>query len=150
MDGAYGGPAVLLSDRYDAAAAAIGRADSIAIDPHKWLYVPVDAGVILLAEPGLAREAFSLVPDYLRTGEESEPWFSEYGVEQTRPFRALKIWMAMRQLGLAGYRELIGHDLELAGYLRAEVEAAPDLELLADGLSVVCFRYRPSGPARRL
>ncbi len=144
VDGAYGGPAVLLSDRYDAAAAAIGRADSIAIDPHKWLYVPVDAGVILLAEPGLARETFSLVPDYLRTGEESEPWFSEYGVEQTRPFRALKIWMAMRQLGLAGYRELIGHDLELAGYLRAEVEAAPDLELLADGLSVVCFRYRPA------
>jgi glutamate/tyrosine decarboxylase-like PLP-dependent enzyme len=89
-----------------AVVASAGTVNTGAIDPHKWLYVPVDAGVILLAEPGLARAAFSLVPDYLRTEEESEPWFSEYGVEQTRPFRALKIWMAMRQLGLAGYREL--------------------------------------------
>jgi aromatic-L-amino-acid/L-tryptophan decarboxylase len=155
VDGAYGGPAVLLSGRYPAAAEAIGRADSIAIDPHKWLYVPVDAGVILLAEPELARAAFSLVPDYLRTGEaagagageQPEPWFSEYGFEQTRPFRALKIWMTMRYLGLARYRELIGHDLELASYLTEQIEAAPDLELLASGLSVVCFRYRPGGPA---
>jgi len=146
LDGAYGGPAVLLSGRYDNAAEALGRADSIAIDPHKWLYVPVDAGVVLLAEPELARAAFSLVPEYLRTGEESDPWLSEYGFEQTRPFRALKIWMTMRYLGLAGYRELIGHDLEQAEYLRAQVEAAPDLELLAGGLSVVCFRYRPERP----
>jgi len=142
VDAAYGGPAVLLLEAYRYMLAGLGRADSIAIDPHKWLYVPVDAGLVLLRSPELARETFSLVPPYLRVAE--EPWFSEYGFEQTRPFRALKIWMALQHLGLAGYRELISHDLELAEYLRAEVAAAPDLELLASGLSVVCFRYRPA------
>ena len=143
-DAAYGGPAVLLLDEFTQTRAALRRADSIAIDPHKWLYVPVDAGLVLLAEPELAREAFSLIPPYLRTGDESDPWFSEYGFEQTRPFRALKIWMAMQHLGLSGYRDLISHDLRLAGYLRERIESAADLELLASGLSVVCFRYAPA------
>ncbi len=145
VDAAYGGPAVLLVDGYQDVVAGLGRADSIAIDPHKWFYVPVDAGLLLLREPCLARETFSLVPPYLR-GEASEaPWFSEYGFEQTRPFRALKIWMAIQHLGLDGYRDLIGHDLDLAGYLRQQIALAPDLELMAGGLSVACFRYVPSG-----
>lgn len=142
VDAAYGGPAVLLLDEYEQVRAALGRADSIAIDPHKWLYVPVDAGLILLREPEAAREAFSLVPPYLRTGD--PPWFSEYGFEQTRPFRALKIWMTMQHLGLDGYRELISRDLAHAEYLRAQIGSAPDLELLAGGLSVACFRYVPA------
>jgi len=147
VDAAYGGPPVLLLHEYSGARDALGRADSIAIDPHKWLYIPVDAGLILLREPELARGAFSLIPPYLRTDDESpgSPWFSEYGFEQTRPFRALKIWMAIQHLGLDGYRDLIARDLRLADYLRAAVGSAPDLELLAWGLSVVCFRYRPAG-----
>ncbi len=114
VDGAYGGPAVLLVDDYSEVRRAMSRADSIAIDPHKWLYVPVDAGLVLLRDAGLARDAFSLVPAYLRTDERAGdlPWLSEYGFEQTRPFRALKIWMALQQLGLDGYRELITRDLE--------------------------------------
>jgi aromatic-L-amino-acid/L-tryptophan decarboxylase len=143
VDAAYGGPAVLLLDAYREVLDGLGRADSIAIDPHKWLYVPVDAGLVLLREPGHARDAFSLVPPYLRIEGGEAPWFSEYGFEQTRPFRALKIWMAMQHIGLDGYRELISHDLDLADYLRGQVAVAPDLELLAGGLSVACFRYLP-------
>jgi aromatic-L-amino-acid/L-tryptophan decarboxylase len=136
---------VLLLDACRAALDGLSRADSIAIDPHKWMYVPVDAGLVLLREPRHARDAFSLVPPYLRTPDGEAPWFSEYGFEQTRPFRALKIWMAMQHIGLAGYRELISHDLDLAGYLREQIALAPDLELLAGGLSVACFRYLPPG-----
>jgi glutamate/tyrosine decarboxylase-like PLP-dependent enzyme len=145
VDAAYGGPAVLLIDAYRDALDGLGRADSIAIDPHKWLYVPVDAGLVLLREPGHARDAFSLVPPYLRTPDGEAPWFSEYGFEQTRPFRALKIWMAMLHIGLDGYRELISHDLDLAAHLRDQIALAPDLELLAGELSVACFRYLPPG-----
>jgi aromatic-L-amino-acid decarboxylase len=144
VDAAYGGPAVMLIDAYREVLDGLGRADSIAIDPHKWLYVPVDAGLVLLREPRHARDAFSLVPPYLRTGGDEVPWFSEYGFEQTRPFRALKIWMAMQHIGIDGYRELISHDLDLAEYLKAQIRSTPDLELLGGGLSVACFRYLPA------
>ena len=143
VDAAYGGPPLLLLDEFAGFRPGLGRADSIGIDPHKWMYVPVDAGALLLADPERARDAFSLVPPYLRTDGDQLPWFSEYGFEQTRPFRALKLWMAVRHLGLSGYRDLIRHDLHLAEYLRAQAGQASDLELLASGLSVVCFRYRP-------
>lgn len=151
VDAAYGGPAVLLLDRYQQSRAGLARADSLALDPHKWLYAPVDAGLVLLRDGAAARDTFSLVPPYLRTdgdpaGVGGPVWFSEYGFEQTRPFRALKIWMLLKHLGLAGYRELISHDLALAERLAATVQAAPDLELLARGLSVVCFRCRPPSP----
>jgi glutamate/tyrosine decarboxylase-like PLP-dependent enzyme len=150
VDGAYGAPALLLLDRYAGHRPGLARADSIALDPHKWLYAPVDAGLLLLREPAAARDAFSLVPDYLRTdgdptGVGGPVWFSEFGFEQTRPFRALKVWMLLRHLGLAGYRELVAHDVAVAERLADGVRAAPDLELLAAGLSVVCFRYRPPG-----
>jgi aromatic-L-amino-acid/L-tryptophan decarboxylase len=72
-------------------------------------------------------------------------WFSEYGLEQTRPFRALKVWMQLRHLGRDGYRRLIAADLATAGELRRAIEASSDFELLASGLSVVCFRHRPAG-----
>ena len=146
IDAAYGGPPVLLLPEFQDSREALGQADSIAIDPHKWLYVPVDAGLVLLREPERARHAFSLVPPYLRTDDQAADtaWFSEYGFEQTRPFRALKIWMAVHQLGLDGYRDLIRHDLRLAEYLRTQVRSAPDLELIAAGLSITCLRYRPA------
>jgi aromatic-L-amino-acid decarboxylase len=145
VDAAYGGPAVLLLERYAAARSGLRRADSIALDPHKWLYAPVDAGLVLLRDPPVARDAFSLVPDYLRTDGDGPVWFSEYGFEQTRPFRALKVWMLLKHLGVDGYRSLIEHDLAVADRLSAQVEAAEDLELLGRGLSVVCFRANPSG-----
>ncbi|NUR74505.1 MAG: aminotransferase class V-fold PLP-dependent enzyme [Hamadaea sp.] len=138
VDGSYGGPAVLLLDAYADTRTALSAVDSIALDPHKWLYTPVDAGLVLLRDRQLTRDAFSLVPPYLRT--EDEPWFSEFGFEQTRPFRALKVWAQLRHLGLDGYRQLIARDLAIADRLAAAVDADAALELLAHGLSVVCFR----------
>lgn len=155
VDGAYGAPPILLLDRYQTVRDGLARADSLAVDAHKWLYAPVDAGLLLLRDGAAARDTFSLVPEYLRTdGDEDGPggpvWFSEYGLEQTRPFRALKVWMQLRHLGRDGYRRLIAADLATAGELRRAVEASSDFELLASGLSVVCFRHRPGGmaPAR--
>ncbi len=155
VDGAYGAPAVLLLDGFEAARDGLARADSVAVDAHKWLYAPVDAGLVLIRDGGATRDTFSLVPPYLRTdGDEDGPggpvWFSEYGLEQTRPFRALKVWMQLRHLGRDGYRRLIAADLATAAELRRAVAASADFELLASGLSVVCFRHRPGGmnPAR--
>jgi aromatic-L-amino-acid decarboxylase len=155
VDGAYGAPAILLLDRYQTVRDGLARADSLAVDAHKWLYAPVDAGLVLLRDGAAARDTFSLVPAYLRTdGDEDGPggpvWFSEYGLEQTRPFRALKVWMQLRHLGRDGYRRLIAADLATARELRLAIEASADFELLASGLSVVCFRHRPAGmdPAR--
>jgi len=145
VDGAYGAPAIL-SARYARALEPVARADSLALDPHKWLYVPVEAGLVLVRDAGAMRGAFSLVPPYLRTveGVGGLPWFSEYGVQQTRSFRALKVWMALRYHGLAGYRTSIEHDLTLAERLAASIRAAPDFELFEpQSLSIVCFRYVP-------
>jgi aromatic-L-amino-acid decarboxylase len=148
VDGAYGAPAIL-SGRFRGDLAALARADSVAVDPHKWLYVPVDAGALLVRDPGRLRDAFSLVPPYLRvqhdpSGVSDAPWMSEYGPEQTRPFRALRVWAALKSTGREGYRTLIEHDLDLADKLAARVLEHPSLELDSAGLSVVCFRYRAS------
>lgn len=150
VDGAYGAPAVALDRRYAAERPGLATADSVGIDAHKWLYVPVDAGAVLFRDPGAARDAFSLVPPYLRTdgdpdGPAGPPWFSEHGLEQTRPFRALKVWMALKHVGVDGYRRLVAHDLEVAEGLARSVAGADDLELLAAGMSIVCFRWRPPG-----
>jgi aromatic-L-amino-acid/L-tryptophan decarboxylase len=148
VDAAYGAPSILTS-RYRAALAPIARADSVAIDPHKWLYVPVDAGLVLVKDASVMRDAFSLVPAYLRTdddvhGVQGPPWFSEYGPEQTRPFRALKVWAALRYFGIEGYRTLIEHDLALAQYLARRVRERPDFELWEpQELGIVCFRLCP-------
>jgi aromatic-L-amino-acid decarboxylase len=148
VDGAYGGPAIL-SHRYHDELGSLARCDSLALDPHKWLYVPVDAGFVLVRDGDAMRSAFSLVPPYLRTdgsraGVGGPPWFSEYGFEQTRSFRALKVWMALKHHGLSGYRSAIEHDLSLAGRLADRVNRSPDLELFAPrSLSIVCFRYAP-------
>lgn len=154
VDAAYGGPAIL-AGRAAGELRALARADSVALDPHKWLYVPLEAGLILVRDGAEMRAAFSTVPPYLRTDEDEggvggPPWFSEYGFQQSRGFRALKVWMCLRFFGLDGYRALIEHDLAMADHLAAAVDAHPDLELVARGLSIVCFRYAPPGgdPAR--
>jgi glutamate/tyrosine decarboxylase-like PLP-dependent enzyme len=149
VDGAYGAPAIL-SARYAEELAGLGRADSLALDPHKWLYVPVEAGLVMVRDAAAMRDAFSLVPPYLRTpeGVGGLPWFSEYGFQQTRAFRALKVWMALLYHGRAGYRAAIERDIALAGVLAAAVRAAGDCEICEPpGLGIVCFRYAP--PARR-
>jgi aromatic-L-amino-acid decarboxylase len=146
VDAAYGGPAIL-SEAYAARLAPLARADSIALDPHKWMFVPVEAGLVLVRDAAAMRSAFSLVAPYLRTdgsttGVGGPPWFSEYGFQQTRGFRALKVWMTMQQFGLSGLNEAIEENLTLAAYLAECIREAPDFELMAPpGLSVVCFRF---------
>ncbi|MCA1646953.1 MAG: aminotransferase class V-fold PLP-dependent enzyme [Chloroflexi bacterium] len=147
VDGAYGAAAIL-TERFHDLLVPLGRADSVALDPHKWLYVPVEAGLVLVRSAEAMRDTFSLVPPYLRTdarldGVGGPPWLSEFGFQQTRGFRALKVWMALKHHGLDGYRALLEHDLGLADHLVAQIQAMPDLELLAHGLSVVCFRLAP-------
>jgi glutamate/tyrosine decarboxylase-like PLP-dependent enzyme len=150
VDGAYGAAAVL-SARYHERLAALALADSVALDPHKWLYVPVEAGLVLVREGAHLRSAFSLVPPYLRTdgdphGVGGPPWFSEFGFQQSRGFRALKVWATLKYYGTSGYARAIDHDLALASYLADRVNAETDLELMAPpSLSIVCFRVVPEG-----
>ncbi len=123
VDGAYGAPAIL-SERRRAELEPMGRADSIAVDPHKWLGVPVEAGLVLVRDAALMRSTFSLVPPYLQTdgneaGVAGPPWFSEFGIQQTRGFRALKVWMALRHAGRDGYARLIDRNLAQADELAA-------------------------------
>ncbi len=150
IDGAYGAPA-LLTRRYRDALTPLSLADSLSLDPHKWMYVPVEAGLILVRDGQAMRDTFSLVPPYLRTdgdpaGVGGLPWFSEYGFQQTRGFRALKVWMALKHHGIAGYAEAIERDCALAEYLATRVAASSEFELVATGLSVVCFRYTALAP----
>jgi glutamate/tyrosine decarboxylase-like PLP-dependent enzyme len=146
VDAAYGGPAIL-ADEYRDRIAPVAFADSVALDPHKWLFVPVEAGLVFVKNGDAMRSAFSLVPPYIRTaGSAGEvyglPWFSEYGFQQTRGFRALKVWMAMLQFGVAGYKEAVEANIALAAYLAERVGGDPQFQLMAPrGLSVVCFRY---------
>lgn len=150
VDGAYGAPAIL-STQYRSQLSALARADSVAVDPHKWLYVPVEAGLVLVRHGEAMRAAFSLVPPYLQTDGNLEgvgglPWFSEYGFQQTRGFRALKIWMALQYHGLAGYRQAIDRDIDHARALTDAIRGASDFRLFEPpGLSIVCFRYAPAG-----
>jgi aromatic-L-amino-acid/L-tryptophan decarboxylase len=147
VDGAYGAIGAVdegVSARY----AGLQRADSVVLDPHKWLSVPVECGAVLVRDGALLRDAFSLVPPYLRTEEGKGfgglPWFSEYGFQQTRGFRALKLWMVLQQLGRSGIASHVARHLALAQRLASAVDGAADLERLAPvELSVVCFRYAP-------
>jgi glutamate/tyrosine decarboxylase-like PLP-dependent enzyme len=144
VDGAYGGLGAL-AEQTARLYSGMERADSLAIDPHKWLYVPVECGCAFVRDAQAMRDTFSLVPPYLRD-DAGLPWFAEFGPQQTRGFRALKLWMTMQQIGAQGYRELIGRDIALARALQARVNQREDFELLAAGpLSVTCFRYAPPG-----
>jgi glutamate/tyrosine decarboxylase-like PLP-dependent enzyme len=126
----------------------IERAQSIALDTHKWLSVPVECGCALVSDKQLLRETFSLVPPYLQleegNGLANLPWFSEYGFQQTRGFRALKVWMVLQTTGRQGLVQRIRHHLALAQQLAMLIDVAPDFERLAPvTLSIVCFRYIP-------
>jgi len=142
IDAAYGGTGILAEQSGDLFA-GIERADSIAIDPHKWMFIPLECGCALVKDAVAMRDTFSLVPPYLRD-DTVLPWFSEFGFQQTRGFKALKLWMVMQQIGVNGYRELITQNVALTRTLQARIAARDDFELVAAGpLSVSCFRYAP-------
>ena len=149
VDGAYGGVAAA-APSLAPLFAGLERADSLVMDPHKWLSVPAECGCVLLRDGAQLRETFSLVPPYLRTEEGKGfgglPWFSEYGPQQTRGFRAMKLWMTLWTLGRDGVVDRIERHVALAKRLRRLVMESQDLELVAAGpLSIVCFRYAPEG-----
>jgi aromatic-L-amino-acid decarboxylase len=143
VDGAFGAWAAL-DPAYAGRFAAVARADSLTLNPHKWPQVPLDCGALLTRHPEVHRAAFSLTPDYLVAGDSEVPWPCEHMFELTFGNRALKTWAALARLGRSGLAELVIRCNRLASLLEVRVRAAPDLELLAPAsLSVVNFRYRP-------
>jgi aromatic-L-amino-acid decarboxylase len=148
VDGAYGAIGKL-DPAVAPLFAGLERAQSVAIDPHKWLSVPVECGCALVYDKQLLRETFSLVPVYIQMEEGKGfaglPWFSEYGFQQTREFRALKLWMVLQSAGRQGLAQRITRHNALAQHLASRIDATPDFERLAPvSLSIVCFRYVPT------
>jgi aromatic-L-amino-acid decarboxylase len=148
VDGAYGA-AAMFDPNSRPLFQGIQRADSVALDPHKWLSVPVECGCVLVRDGALLRDTFSLVPAYVRTepgkGIGNLPWFAEFGMQQTRGFRALKLWVTLAGSGTLGLGKQIARQIALARYLEQGVEFSPGFELRSKGpLSIVCFRYVPA------
>ena len=145
VDGAYGAVAAALPDA-SADLKGLSEADSVAVDPHKWLYAPVEAGCALVRDAKLLRSTFSYRPPYYHlTGHPDDEVtnYFEYGPQNSRGFRALKVWLALRQVGRQGYVRMISDDIQMAEALYQAVSAHPELEALTRGLSIATFRYVP-------
>jgi aromatic-L-amino-acid decarboxylase len=145
VDGAYGGAAAVAPEFRHVLAGA-ERADSLVVNPHKWLFTPIDVSVLYTRHPDLLRRTFSLVPEYLRTSEDARVInFMDYGVPLGRRFRALKLWFIMRYFGREAVAEIIRSHIRWARDFAAWVAADSRFELMAPApLSVVCFRYKGS------
>lgn len=129
--------------------AGIELADSIALDPHKWLHAPFEAGCALIRDAAAHRATFAVTPEYLEMmprGLASAHWLHDFGLQTTRGFRALKIWMALKEHGVEKFGRLIDRNIAQGQYLAALVEAEPLLELVAPtNINIVCYRFRPEG-----
>jgi glutamate/tyrosine decarboxylase-like PLP-dependent enzyme len=146
IDGAYGAPAAgtdLTGHLYK----GMDLADSVAVDPHKWFYVPIEAGCALFKDEGLAKAAFSDVPDYLaadKLADDERLDYMEYGVQLSRGFKALKIWTTFKACGAERISEAIKNDILKSRHLKHLVEKHKNFEVMGEGpLSVVCFRFHP-------
>jgi glutamate/tyrosine decarboxylase-like PLP-dependent enzyme len=141
VDGAYG---AFASNVEGAPAGLQGLrvADSVAVDPHKWLYAPLEAGCALVRDRAALRKAFSYHPDYYNFETEGINYF-ELGPQNSRGFRALKVWVALQQAGAAGYRETIADDIALARYLYDLASQHPELQAFTNNLSITTLRYVP-------
>ena len=145
IDGAYGIPAAVIP-QYKNLFAGIQEADSIALDPHKWLYAPLEAGCILVKNPQHLTDTYSAHPVYYNfdnnAGEPTLNYY-EYGFQNSRGFRALKVWMALQQVGKNGYIKLINEDIELSQLLFEKAQKHEELEAVTQNLSIATFRYVP-------
>jgi glutamate/tyrosine decarboxylase-like PLP-dependent enzyme len=141
VDGAYGGFAAALPDAGDDLK-ALGLADSVAIDPHKWLYAPLEAGCVLVRDREALRAAFTYDAAYYHF-EDRGINFIDYGPQNSRGFRALKVWLALKHAGAAGYRAMIADDIRLSRAMADAVTRQPGLQLLTQALSITTFRYVP-------
>ena len=152
VDGAFGAWAAL-APKARSKVAGMERADSLALDLHKWMSMPYEIGCVLVRDEEQHRKAFSVMPEYLAHGEGGRglsggdlPWFSDYSFQLSRGFRALKAWMSLKEQGSDKYARIIQQNLDQALYLGELVDASPELELSAPvTLNVVCFRYVASG-----
>ena len=153
VDAAFGAWAALVPE-VRGLVAGMERADSLAFDLHKWMYMPYEIGCVFVRDEEAHRKAFSLTPEYLAresggrglTGGDL-PWFTDYGFQLSTAFRSLKAWMSLKEHGSLKYGRLIQQNIEQARHLAELVRAAPELELVAPvPLNVVCFRYVRTGP----
>src|SRR5215207_9840947 len=147
VDGAIGAVAVL-AENVKPRLAGMERADSIALDLHKWMHIPFEAGCVIVRSEKAHRSTFSLTPEYLahetRGLAAGHIWFSDYGLQLSRQFRALKVWMSIKEHGLDRFGRMIARNLEQAHYFASLVENDPTLERMAPvGLDIVCFRFNP-------
>ncbi|MCK6540611.1 MAG: aminotransferase class V-fold PLP-dependent enzyme, partial [Anaerolineales bacterium] len=141
VDGAYGGFAAMLPDA-SPALRGLNEADSVAVDPHKWLYAPLEAGCALVRDAEKLREAFAYHPPYYHFGVEAINYL-DYGPQNSRGFRALKVWLALQHAGRKGYEQMLSDDIRLAKRLFELVAAQPELEAFTHSLSITTFRYVP-------
>jgi aromatic-L-amino-acid decarboxylase len=146
VDGAYGGVAAV-SPKFRHVLAGTERADSLTVNPHKWLFTPIDCSALYTRYPDVLKRAFSLVPEYLVTREQDDVVnLMDYGVQLGRRFRALKLWMVIRAFGTDGLASRLEHHCDLAQTFAGWVEAAEYWEVCAPTpFSLVCFRYAPPG-----
>jgi len=149
VDGAIGAVAVL-AENVKPKLAGIERADSVALDLHKWMHIPFEAGCAIVRSEKAHRNTFSLTPEYLahetRGLAAGNLWFSDYGLQLSRQFRALKVWMSIKEHGLDRFGRMIARNVEQAHYFGGLVEKEPTLELMAPiGMDIVCFRFNPGG-----
>jgi aromatic-L-amino-acid decarboxylase len=141
VDGAYGGFAAAVPQAPDDLR-GLSLADSVAVDPHKWLYAPLEAGCALVRDPEMLRAAFAYHPPYYHF-EERVTNYVDYGPQNSRGFRALKVWLALRHVGAAGYREMIADDIRLSQAMAQAVSRHGELQLITRELSIATFRYVP-------
>jgi len=148
VDGAYGGFAACVPEA-PADLLGLSRADSVAVDPHKWLYAPLEAGCALVRDPAALRAAFAYHPPYYHF-EESATNYVDYGPQNSRGFRALKVWLALKQVGAAGYRWMIADDIRLSKTMAQAIDRHAELQLMTQDLSITTFRYVPLDLKARL
>ena len=142
VDGAYGGFAAMLPDA-PPALAGLCEADSVAVDPHKWLYAPLEAGCALVRNHERLRDAFAYHPPYYHFGVEAINYF-DLGPQNSRGFRALKVWLALQQIGRDGYVQLLSDDIRLSQELFERIPQHGELEAMTQSLSIATFRFVPS------
>lgn len=146
VDGAIGAVAVL-AENVKSQLTGMERADSVALDLHKWMHIPFEAGCVIIRSESAHRTTFSLTPEYLAHESRGLPaghWFSDYGLQLSRQFRALKVWMSVKEHGLDRFGRMIARNVEQAHYFGQLVESDPMLELMAPiGMDIVCFRFNP-------
>lgn len=141
VDGAYGGFAAAVPEAHEDLR-GLRHADSVAVDPHKWLYAPLEAGCALVRDPEMLRAAFAYHPPYYHFNERATNYV-DFGPQNSRGFRALKVWLALRHAGAAGYRKMIADDIRLSQAMAQAVGRHADLQLVTQDLSIATFRYVP-------